>query len=252
VRLCSRPSRLGLALVAVLATAACASRRRPPYLSLAEKRNGLSVWVVDGPLIRDSLDIEFSNFGQHFEFDFIPQNELWLDREAAPDEQAFFVDHLLLERSLMERGVPYDSALEVADRREMAERAASGDVAKVSAADGLPDAAKVHVELLRTLTSGVTVWIVDGRLVRSAFDVDFTEGGHDHVYEFVPHNEVWIDNDLVEAERPFVLYHELHERALMANAWTYDSAHADASRRETYFRRHPNELHDALESEGWQ
>ena len=243
---------LGIALAGTLSGLACAPQPKPPYLSLVGKRDGLSVWIVDGSLIRDSLDIEFSNFGQHFEFDFIPRNELWLDHEAAPDEQAFYIDHLLLERSLMQRGVPYDSALETADRREMTARAASGDVAKVRAPDGMPDAAKVHVERWRTLASGVTVWIVNGRLVRSAFDVDFTEGGHDHVYEFVPHDEVWIDNDLVDAERPFVLYHELHERALMANAWTYDSAHADADRREQYFRHHPSELHDALEREGWQ
>ncbi len=33
---------------------------------------------------------------------------------------------------------------------------------------------------------GVQVWIVNGRLVRSVFDIDFTAGGHDYVYEFVP------------------------------------------------------------------
>jgi hypothetical protein len=65
----------------------------------------------------------------------------------------------------------------------------------------------------------ISIWIVDGRLVRSVFDVDFTEGGHDYVYEFVPQNEVWIDNDLEESERPFVLLHELHERNLMAKGW---------------------------------
>ena len=38
-----------------------------------------------------------------------------------------------------------------------------------------------------TWTGGTAVWIVNGRLVRSIFDIDFTEGGHDHVYErFAP------------------------------------------------------------------
>ena len=243
----------GLALTTTVAVAlACARTPRPPYIRPAGTRNGLAIWIVDGSLIRDSLDIEFSNFGQHFAFDFIPRNELWIDREAAPDEQAFFVDHLELERSLMQRGVPYDSALEMADEREMAERAATGDAAKVRGEDGMPDPTKVHLWRWRTLASGVTVWVVDGRLVRSAFDPDFTEGGHDHVYEFVPPEEVWIDNDLVTDERPFVLYHELHERNLMVNAWAYDSAHADADRHELYYRHHSNELHSALEREGWQ
>ena len=196
----------------VAVAVACARGPRPPYIKPAGTRNGLAIWIVDGALIRDSLDIEFSNFGQHDAFEFIPRDELWLDREAAPDEQKFFVDHLVLERSLMDRGVPYDSALEVADRREIAERDSAGDVAKVRGEDGMPDPERVHISRWRTLASGLTVWIVDGRLVRSAFDVDFTEGGHDHVYEFVPPQEVWIDNDVVTDERPFVLYHELHEQ----------------------------------------
>ena len=68
----------------------------------------------------------------------------------------------------------------------------------------------------RKLESGLSVWIINGRLVRSGFDDDFTEGGHDYVYEFVPRDEIWIDNDLEEVERPYVLLHELHERNLMA------------------------------------
>lgn len=248
-----RRTPLGLPLATTVAVAlACVRASRPPYIRSAGTKNGLAIWIVDGTLIRDSLDIEFSNFGQHYAFDFIPRGELWLDRETAPDEQTFFVDHLLVERSLMERGVPYDSALEIADRREIAERDSAGDVAKVRGDDGMPDPAKVHISRWRTLASGLKVWVVDGRLVRSAFDVDFTEGGHDHVYEFVPPNEVWIDNNVATDERPFVLYHELHERNLMVNAWTYDSAHTDADRFELYYRHHPNELHAALEREGWQ
>ena len=85
--------------------------------------------------------------------------------------------------------------------------------------------------------------------MRSGFDDDFTEGGHDYVYEFVPQNEVWIDNDLEELERPYVLLHELHERNLMAKGWTYSKAHEDSSKLEYHFRHHPNELHDALAAE---
>lgn len=218
----------------------------------AATEDSLAVWIVDGTYIRDKLDEEFSNFGQHFAFDFIPPNELWLDTEAHPDEQKFFIDHLVVERALMKRGLSYDSALDVADSVERVERNAAGDVAKVMGPDGLPDPKKTHVTLWRTTTTGLSVWIVDGRLVRSAFDVDFTEGGHDHVYEFVPSNEVWIDNDVKEDERPYILLHELHERNLMAKGWTYDAAHDDASKIELYLRHHPSELHLALSRAGWE
>ena len=224
----------------------------PPYLRKVATKDSVVVWVVDGAYVRDSIDVEFTNFGQHYAFDRIPRHEFWLDREAAPDEEKFFVDHLLVEYDLMGRGVPYDSALQAGDQAELVERVAAGDPAKVMGRNGLPDPAKVHVSLWRRLESGTSVWIVDGRLVRSAFDIDFTEGGHEHVYEFVPPNEIWIDNDLASTERKFVLYHELHERKLMATGWTYAKAHDDANRMESYYRRHPSELHNGLASDGWE
>ena len=95
------------------------------------------------------------------------------------------------------------------------------------------------------------MWIVNGRLVRSVFDIDFTAGGHDHVYEFVPSGEVWIDNDIVEPERGYVLLHELHERNRMEEGMPYSKAHAESSRLEYHCRHHPDELHDALAAEGW-
>ena len=225
---------------------------KPPYIKKVGQRGNITIWVVDGTYVRTHLDEEFTNYAQHYGFKCVPENEFWLDHEAAEDEQQFFIDHLLVEYELMKKGVPYDDALEAADKKERSERVKAGDIKKVTAGRGLADPSKVHIKLWKTLESGVKVWIVDGRLVRSAFDVDFTEGGHDHVYEFVPHDEVWIDNDLEEIERPYVLLHELHERNLMAKGWTYSKAHNDSSKLEYHCRHHPNELHDSLAAEGWE
>ena len=104
---------------------------------------------------------------------------------------------------------------------------------------------------MEELESGLSVWIVSGRLVRSVFDIDFTAGGHDYVYEFVPTNEVWIDDDIEEQERGYVLLHELHERNRMSKGMPYSKAHAESSRIEYHCRHHPDELHDALAAEGW-
>jgi hypothetical protein len=225
---------------------------KSPYVEKVEERGGLAVWVVDGTYVRGNIDEEFTNYGQHYRFSYIPENELWLDREAASDERKFFIDHLLVEHRLMKKGMPYGQALERADRAERKERRLSKDIARViDPKDRLPDAGKVHVRLWKQLEHGVSVWIVSGRLVRSVFDIDFTEGGHDYVYEFVPEKEVWIDDDVEEAERPFVLVHELHERNRMAAGLTYNQAHAEASRLEYRCRQHPDELHVALENEGW-
>jgi hypothetical protein len=152
----------------------------------------------------------------------------------------------------MAEGMPYDKALARADQQERKERHRARDVRSLRRhGQTLPDENDVHERLWRKLENGVSVWIVNGRLVRSVFDIDFTQGGHDHVYEFIPENEVWIDDDVVEVERGYVLLHELHERNLMAKGWPYSEAHSQSSRLEYHFRHHPDELHSKLLTEGW-
>ncbi|MBU3943003.1 hypothetical protein KKA24_03405, partial [Patescibacteria group bacterium] len=175
------------------------------------KRGEIFIWIVDGEKIRNKLDINFTNFGQHFRFSFIPKYEFWLDKEANPNEQCFFIDHLLVEWKLMKEGTSYDNALEIANKKERSERFKAGDFKKVDDSDGVPDIEKIHSYLLGTTHNGITVWLVYGRLVRSVLNVDFTEGGHDLVYSFVPKNEVWIDDDLLKKEIPYVILHELYE-----------------------------------------
>jgi len=151
------------------------------------------------------------------------------------------------------KGVTYNEALAEADKVERRERRRAGDVRRLTHhGRELPDRREVHERLWKKLENGVSVWIVNGRLVRSVFDIDFTEGGHDYVYEFVPENEVWIDDDIEEKERGYVLLHELHERNRMAGGWPYNKAHAESSRLEYRYRHHPEELHEALAAEGWE
>jgi hypothetical protein len=225
---------------------------KPPYLSKEGERGDLQVWIVDGAYIRGHIDEEFTNFGQHYRYPYIPEKEFWLDREAAHDERRFFIDHLLVEHELMAKGVPYAEALTKADEAERRERRRAGDLAKLTRrGQSLPDLTAVQERLWKRLENGLSVWIVNGRLVRSAFDIDFTAGGHDHVYEFVPAGTVWIDDAIQEAERGFVLLHELHERNQMEKGMPYSQAHAESSRLEFRCRHHPDELHDALAAEGW-
>ena len=226
--------------------------RRPPYVRRLERRGALDVWLVDGSYVRKNIDEEFSNFGHHWSFREIPENHIWLDHESDPDELKFFTRHAVLERRLMKRGKDYDAARRVANREERKMRAAAGDLRKVTDGKSLPKAERVHERLWKKLPNGVEVWFVKGRLVRSAFDVEFTEGGHEHVYEYVPRGEVWIDDDIHDDELGFVLFHELHERNVMAKGVDYDTAHEEASRLERYYREHPAELHQALADEGWE
>jgi hypothetical protein len=226
---------------------------RPPYyLHYVGSRHGVKIWIVDGAYVRKNVDEEFSNFGHHFSIPEIPLDEIWLDLEAHPNEQRFFIAHAVVERRAMVEGKSYDDARQLACDTEYRLRQHTADLRHVAPQRGLPQPDRVHVRLRKELGNGTAVWVVDGRLVRTVFDIEFTEGGHEYVYEFVPHGQVWIDDDVSEQEIGYVILHELHERNLMAKGMTYDDAHASASKLELQCRRHPHLLHGALAREGWE
>ena len=230
-----------------------AVRLKLPYIKKVDRRGEIHIFIVDGEYVRGHIDEEFSNFGQHYRFKFIPENEIWIDREADQNERAFFIDHAILEQRLMAGGMSYPRALEKADRLERAERRRAGDLRKARPKGRkTADPAAMHKHLWRKLKGGLHVWIVKGRLVRSDFFTDFTAGGHEYVYEFVPAGEVWIDDDIEANERRFIVLHELHERKLMARGMSYDKAHALSSRMELRCRHHPERLEPALKAQGWQ
>jgi len=219
------------------------------YLRKLDEIRTIAVWTVNGEYVRKAIDEEFTNFGQHYRFRFIPTHEFWIDREHGLGEQQFFIDHLLVEHRLMAGGMPYDKALEKADAVEKKERRKTELIREIS---GLPRAGiveNIHKRLLKKYSGAVKVWVVKGELVRSLYFIDFTEGGHDKVYHFVPKNEVWIDDDIGPGERRFVLLHELHERHLMSLGWAYFKAHNSASKIEYHCRAHPDELEADLRLE---
>ena len=216
------------------------------------KFGDLAAWHVDGSWVRKNIDEEFTNYGHHYTFKRIPKGELWLDGETSSDEVKFYIGRLRVEYHLFEKGVDEETIRQRANAHERRQRIRAGDVRKVTKKKTMPQPADMHERLWKALPGGVQIWFVKGRLVRSVYDVEFTEGGHEHVYEFIPRDEVWIDNDINADEQGFVLFHELHERNLMAEGMDYDKAHEEASRLELYYRKHPPELHEALAKEGWE
>lgn len=95
---------------------------KKPYIKKIETVSKFDVFFVDGSYIRENIDEEFTNFGQHFRFRFIPVDEFWIDFERTLGEEKFFIDHMLIENRLMSRGLSYNKALKAADRKENAER----------------------------------------------------------------------------------------------------------------------------------
>jgi hypothetical protein len=201
---------------------------KSPRIKLLKKIDGFSVYEVNGEEIRKSLNDQFTNFGQHYRFPkMIPLKEFWIDRQEGTNETPIFINHMLTEWRLMNAGLNYDTALTKADEVEKEER-------------GKPTHEKYHKEKLGRI-GDVNIWVVDGAKVRKDLDVDFTEGGHDLVYGFVPKNEIWIDDDLLASERIYILDHEYFEREKMKEGMPYENAHNRASFFERAMRhKHPH------------
>ena len=221
-----------------------------PHIKKLGTVNEFNVWLVDGEYIRNNVDEEFTNFGQHYHYKFIPENEFWIDNERTPGEEEFYIDHLLLENKLMSEGLGYEEALEKADQAEKKERRKVDFFKKdIKNPYRKEYVERVHKQLLEIYSKYLRVWIIDGELVRDLFFIDFTEGGYDKVYSFIPAREVWIDDDLSFGEIRYVLLHELHERHLMSRGMEYHQAHRSASHIEYYCRNHPESLDNRLKQE---
>ena len=89
-----------------------AERRPEPYVELIQKIGSLRMWVVDGSYVRKNISKEFSNFGHHYTYAEIPDNDVH------EDERGFVVFHELHERNIMEKGKDYKTAHEESSRRE--------------------------------------------------------------------------------------------------------------------------------------
>jgi len=225
---------------------------KKPYLKKFSEVSGFKVWIVDGEYIRENMDEEFTNFGQHYRFRFIPKNELWIDKERVPGEEKFFIGYLLIENRLMSKGTSYDKAVDKGNIFERGEREKSKLMKKRIKLKKDPKKLMniVHKDLLQKYsTKKIKIWIVSGEAVRGLFYVDFTEGGHGYVYSFIPKNEVWIDDDIEPDEIKFVLLHELHERRLMSKGMKYDPAHSLSSKIEYYCRKHKEQIEKELKKE---
>lgn len=197
-----------------------------PYIKLYKKLDDFSVYLVDGAFIRKNLNDQFTNFGQHYRFpSMIPTYEFWIDKEHSSkngDEEEYFIQHMAKEWQLMRGGAKYSTAIDAADKLEHSLRNKDeSDQYKIRRLENIDD---------------VAVWLVDGKKIRDDCYIDFTEGGHDLVYEWIPENEIWIDNDISKEERPYILDHEYEERCRMAEGEDYKHAHGTASNLERQLR----------------
>lgn len=220
---------------------------RKIYHSLLETIHGYSVWLVDGGYIRKHINENFVEYDSHLYKTFIPKKEFWIDIETNPHEHPFFITHLLTEHRLIENGINKEKAslrARQAEKKERLKHIRRSLPFKGKRNEKLIQ--KIHTDLLQTYSDHVKIWLIDGRAVRDYFFLDYAEGGHDLVYDFIPEKEIWIENILSPLERKFIMLHELHERFLMSKGFDYPHAHHGALIVEDYFRDHPHNIEERI------
>lgn len=226
---------------------------KKPYIKKYKRvYNNILVYIVDGKYIRDNIDEEFTNCAMHEQFKFIPKNEFWIDKEGKAGEKKFYIDSMIFMRRLLERGVSYKEAWRISDNFDRAERTKPKRMEEKIRLKKNPEKILnlIHKQLLKEYSKHIKIWIVDGEAVRGLFFNNFTQGGHGYVYNFIPKDEIWIDDDIGRNEIPLVLLHELHERRLMQKKkLDYDTAHIRSSKIEYYCRQHPKMLDKKLKKE---
>lgn len=205
-----------------------------------DKRGPVTAYIVDGPYIRKNIDPEFTNFAQHWDKPYVPENEVWLDKENVPNEYPYTLENALTQRREMASGKSYNEALKRGDAVEKRERVRANPPKKGDEKLNpqlIEDAKK---ELLGTIGKDkIPVWLVAGDMIRET-DPDFVEGGNDGAYPWMPKNTIIIDDDISPEERPAIIVHEGTERDRIINkGMKYPEAHKLSSQDEHEYREDP-------------
>ncbi len=98
------------------------------YRSFYRTENGVDVWFVDGPKVRETLDGDFCFVACDKVYSFIPENEIWLDATMTCEHVHYCMVHEFERRRLIaagHRGSSYEGALD----RQIKEYAVQEDLA---------------------------------------------------------------------------------------------------------------------------
>ncbi len=82
--------------------------------------SGVKVFLVDGDHVRNEIEVEYTLGGHHYVYEWIPEDEVWI--EVVPDvhDRLCNLFHELYERTVMkEYGFNYDVAHQMASSMEL-------------------------------------------------------------------------------------------------------------------------------------
>jgi len=236
-------------LLIIILSASCSADRKVDgvYRYFIGKSDNYDIWIVDGNQVRLKIFSSFLYGGNEQRYPFNPKGEIWIDNAISCEEYYLTLAHEMNERHLMAKfGWTYltshDSSLmlEQAIRKTNEDicRAHEASLKKVAVTDysnikeipGIPDSIKLQniYRVPAGQRDSLSIWIVDGYMVRKTIYPDFGFSGNDLSYHFIPQKEIWIDGQVSCQETEYSLITEINVRNLMLKGKSYSDAYSDA------------------------
>jgi hypothetical protein len=236
-------------IIVILLITGCVNGKKVDsvYRYYLGKKDNYDIWIVDGNQVRSEIFSSFLYGGNEQRYPFNPKGEIWIDNAISCEEFELTLAHELNERHLMAKfGWTYiaahDSSLSIEqlirhDNEEICrghesllKKVAVTDYENIKEIKSLPDSIKLQ-NIYRVplgTREGLSIWIVDGYMVRKNIYPDFGFSGNDISYHFIPPEEIWIDGQVSCEETEYSILNEMNERKFMANGKSYDDAYSDA------------------------
>lgn len=87
----------------------------------------VNITFVDGNVVRDTIEDDFTMGGNSGRYDFVPKDEVWIEALQTKEDQAATIVHELVERyHMLKDGMSYNKAHEIAKREEERFRSSVG------------------------------------------------------------------------------------------------------------------------------
>ena len=79
---------------------------------------GVKIYMVDGEYLRNGIYVDYTNGGNPGRYTFVPEGEIWVDREKPNDFAATVVHEFVECHHMMKNKKSYDPAHEIANKFE--------------------------------------------------------------------------------------------------------------------------------------
>jgi hypothetical protein len=241
--------KVALFLIIGLTAISCSSHKKIGgiYRYFWGKKDNYSIWIIDGNLVREKIYREWLYGGNEQRYVFNPKGEIWIDNDISAEEFDLTVAHELNERHLMAKfgwtyQAAHDSSLSleqtIRHKNEAICRSHEASLREVGVTDSynikeiknMPDS--IRLEKIYRVPAGerdgISIWVVDGYLVRQNIYPDFGDSGNDLAYHFIPSKEIWIDGQVSCEETEYSILLEITERKLIQNGKSYSDAYESA------------------------